>query len=215
MKKIIILLTVFCVAAFSQEKGAFTDSRDGKEYKTVKIGTQTWMAENLNYKPESGDNQCYKDMSKNCDKYGRLYRVSSLDKNKYAIKNKYNVRAEEYAVYVVCPDGWSLPNDTEWEKLMDFVGGISTAGTKLKAASGWDNRFSSYRAGTDDFGFSALPGGYASTYAEQRGYWYSRSEKVFSMQFDKEEMFVYKISRMTVNHEINENSFVSVRCIKD
>lgn len=106
-------------------------------YKTVKIDEQIWMAENLNY--NTGCSKCYDNDQAKCIQYGRLYtRETALN---------------------VCPNGWHLPNDEEWQILMDFAGGSSTAGTKLKATNGWTSLFS----GTDDYGFSALPSG--------DGYW--------------------------------------------
>jgi len=133
MKKATITLLLICVAAFAQQKGSFTDTRDKKTYKTAKIGKQTWIAENLNFNAESS--VCYDNKPENCDKYGRLYNWNT------AIK--------------ACPKGWHLPNLKEWQTLVDLAGGEGAAGTKLKAASGWNND----RNGTDDYGFSALPGG--------------------------------------------------------
>jgi len=112
----------------------FTDSRDGLVYRTMKIGTQVWMAENLNYNVNGS--VCYNNLTSNCNIYGRLYNWNTAR--------------------VVCPSGWHLPGNAEWNALTNFVG--SSAGTKLKAVSGW-NIGSSYIAGTDDFGFSVLPGG--------------------------------------------------------
>ncbi|MDR0515759.1 MAG: fibrobacter succinogenes major paralogous domain-containing protein, partial [Fibromonadaceae bacterium] len=143
MRKIIILLELFSIVAFAQEKGSFTDSRDKKTYKTVKIGKQVWMAENLNYNakgskcggtnnPETREKNYFAETfttctyysledknTKNCDKYGRLYDWS------IAIK--------------ACPVGWHLPSDAEWQTLVNFAGGDKVAGTKLKAKSGWDS----------------------------------------------------------------------------
>ena len=112
---------------------SMTDSRDGQTYKTVKIGDQVWMAQNLNFETDSSF--CYNDEDSNCAKYGRLYR--------WAVAGS------------VCPSGWHLPSKTEWETLFSAVGGESPAGTALKSSSGW----SSGGNGTDDFGFSALPAG--------------------------------------------------------
>jgi uncharacterized protein (TIGR02145 family) len=118
------------------DKDKFTDSRDGKTYKTVTIGTQTWMAENLNYAPGG---ECLGGNEKNCEKYGRLY---TWDAAKEAV-----------------PQGWHLPSIDEWKTLVNFAGGFSEAGKKLKAKTGWGEE----SGGTDDYGFAALPGGAGAT----------------------------------------------------
>ena len=147
--------------------GTFTDSRDGKEYKTVKIGEQVWMAENLNFAAE--DSKCYEDNASNCDKYGRLYNWEM---------------AKE-----VCPNGWHLPSDAEWQTLVDFAGGGEIAKKKLKAKNGWENFERKPDNGTDDYGFSALSGGgmfYVFTDDDYRydfdgaglyGYWWTATKK--------------------------------------
>jgi hypothetical protein len=99
------------------EKGSFTDTRDGKVYKTVKIGNQIWMAENLNYEAEGS--KCYDNNPANGQKYGRLYDWETAKK--------------------ACPPGWHLPSDAEWQELVDFAGGKEIAGKKLKAVSWWVN----------------------------------------------------------------------------
>jgi len=104
--------------------------------KTVKIGNQVWMAENLNIK--IGNSWCYKEINSYCDKYGRLYDWETAKK--------------------ACPKGWHLPSKQEWDDLIDAAGGKGIAGKTLKAKSGWD-----YNDGTDAFGFSALPGGRGDT----------------------------------------------------
>jgi len=114
--------------------GTFTDTRDSKTYKTVKIGEQVWMAENLNYEMIEGS-KCYDNDPANCKKYGRLYDWNT------AIK--------------ACPSGWHLLSNEEWDKLIEVAGSEGSAYTNLKATSGWGDN----NKGTDKFGFSALPGG--------------------------------------------------------
>ena len=114
-----------------------TDSRNGQTYKTVKIGEQVWMAENLNFKTDSS--YCYNDSSKYCKKYGRLYSWA--------------------AAVNACPDGWRLPSETDFKNLIKAVGGEKDAGTKLKSTGGWNDDDGKSGNGTDSFGFSALPAG--------------------------------------------------------
>ncbi|MDR1812055.1 MAG: hypothetical protein LBQ87_04455 [Candidatus Fibromonas sp.] len=158
-------------------------SHEGQSYKIVQIGTQTWMAENLNYNVKGS--KCYgeggevfcdeadkclkktlsdKEVQDNCAKYGRLYNWETAKK--------------------VCPEGWHLPSNEEWDKLYRFVEDgdtgtespyrSETAGRYLKIVSDWGN-------GTNDYGFSALPGGYGGSDGSfsnvaTRGYWWSTSE---------------------------------------
>ena len=118
------------------KKGTMTDSRDGKTYKTVTIGSQTWMAENLNYEAETAYSICYNYSAIYCAKYGLLYSWQGAAN--------------------ACPAGWHLPTKVEFETLFTEVGGQSTAGKVLRSTSGWN----SCGNGTDTFGFSALPAGY-------------------------------------------------------
>ncbi|MDR2586479.1 MAG: fibrobacter succinogenes major paralogous domain-containing protein [Prevotellaceae bacterium] len=113
--------------------GTFTDPRDGKTYRTAKIGEQVWMAENLAY--EFGKSRCYNNDPENCKKYGRLYSWDDAMK--------------------AAPSGWHLPSMEEWDVLTDFIGGELKRGYALKAKSGWTEEWN----GIDAYGFSALPGG--------------------------------------------------------
>jgi len=118
----------------------FVDSKDKQTYKTVTIGKQTWMAQNLNYQTDSS--WCFENKANNCKKYGRLY--------------------DWKTAVTVCPVGWKLPSNQEWTVLVDYLGGREIAGKKLKSKSGWNDHKGLNGNGTDDFGFSALPGSYRS-----------------------------------------------------
>ena len=111
--------------------GTLKDSRDGKTYKTVKIGDQVWMAENLNYK--ISESKCYDNKESNCKKYGRLYTWESAKK--------------------ACPAGWHLPSGKEIKSLVVAVGSSNYERSQNLRADSWEN-------GSDMFGFSALPAGY-------------------------------------------------------
>jgi uncharacterized protein (TIGR02145 family) len=116
-------------------RGTFKDSRDGRIYRTVKIGNQIWMAENLKY--QANRSWCYDYADSNCVKYGRLY--------------NWGIAME------ACPAGWRLPDTSDWRSLVTFVG--DSADTKLKSRN-W--------GGTDNYGFSALPGGSGFGYDDGR-----------------------------------------------
>ncbi len=139
--------------------GTMTDDRDGRTYRTVVIGAQTWMAENLDYEYKANDstygNWCYGDSTDGCAKYGRLYTWAvAMDSATTGCGDSVECEAAGGRVQGICPDGWHLPSRAEWDVLFAAVGGSSVAGAALKASSGWDNV-----NGSDAYGFSALPSG--------------------------------------------------------
>ena len=138
--------------------GEMTDSRDGHVYKTVKIGEQVWMAQNLNY--EAATSYCYNDSAEYCEKYGRLYTwAASVDKSEKecGLGNECNLASGN--IRGICPDGWYLPSEADFETLIKAVGGEKGTGAKLKSLSGWRDDDGVSGNGTDTFGFSALPVG--------------------------------------------------------
>lgn len=140
--------------------GSMTDERDGKVYRTVTIGDQVWMAENLNYADSvktpslKRRNWCYNNVAANCDVTGRLYTwAAAIDSVKTGCG--YENCSPTLPAQGVCPPNWHLPTYAEWNVLFTAVGGQSTAGKVLKSQSGWYSNGN----GTDAFGFSALPAG--------------------------------------------------------
>lgn len=195
---------------------SITDSRDGQKYKTVKIGSQVWMAQNLNY--EMADSYCYGNNARSCTKYGRLYTwAAAMDSaGIWSTTGKGcgygKICSPTYPVRGVCPSGWHLPTQTEWNTLFTVVGGSSVAGEKLKSTSGWYNNGN----GTDGFGFSALPAGYRRYYGFSggnncAGFW-SASEH------DSNDAYYIYLSIDNVGAylelSLKDNAF-SVRCLKD
>ncbi|MDR2591988.1 MAG: fibrobacter succinogenes major paralogous domain-containing protein [Chitinispirillales bacterium] len=147
-------------------RGTFTDDRDGTVYKTVKIGTQTWMAENLNYAVDSS--WCYDNDPDNCVMYGRLYSwAAAMDLDRRFNDSTWGGNSVKHKG--VCPTGWHLSSRDDWDQLSESVGGTKDnigsfinwldAGKKLKSTSGWVSTSTRNGNGTDDYGFSALPGG--------------------------------------------------------
>ena len=135
----------------SVEYGELTDSRDGQTYRTVKIGDQVWMAENLNF--ETASSHCYLDSAKYCEKTGRLYWwADAVGKSEEECGLGKLCSLPSGNIQGVCPDGWHLPSYAEWETLLTFVGDKNYAAPSLKSASGWD-----LCSCTNGTGFSALP----------------------------------------------------------
>ncbi len=177
------------------------DARDGKIYKTVKIGGQTWMAENLNYAdsaamPSLKENSwCYLNDPKNCDVGGRLYR--------WAVAK------------AACPNGWHVPDSTEWTTLFDFVGGQAEAGKILKSQEGWIN----HGGGSNAYGFTALPIGHYITnndfgyQGREAALWSSTEAKsgrggMFIVYLEHNKDNAFMVGNLTVYG-------YSVRCIQD
>ena len=172
--------------------------KGGKTYKTVKIGNQTWMAENLNY--ETAGSVCYDKKEANCVTYGRLY--------------------DWETAMSACPNGWHLPDTTEWKILWVAVGGYRTAGGYLKSKSGWEKGGN----GEDKYGFSALPGGLSDSgvYYEaggESGYWWSASEhnsgSAYNMYMLSSYSGVGGVGGSDDSHLDKDIFLISVRCLKD
>ena len=178
-----------------EDKNTFIDPRDGHVYKTVKIGSQIIMAENLAFKTENGC-WAYDNVSENISKYGYLYNWETATK--------------------VCPSGWHLPGDDEWTTLITFSGGELVAGNKLKEAdtTNWHGHVT---GATNETGFTALPGGFRFLKGSYRnigysGYWRSASEydeaTAWIIYMNSDTGSIYK------NYNKKTDGF-SVRCIKD
>ena len=177
--------------------GTMTDDRDGKKYKTVKIGDQVWMAENLNYAGPNDDiSRCYEDAPVTCEAGGRLYSLSVAD--------------------TVCPSGWHLPKKEEFEILLTTVGGIDKASNELRSISGWTNDYS----GSDAYGFSAVPTGGALiesnhgsffSYSGYNAYFFSSDGYVFSIHLWAGTSISGKGGAVNDPNE----ALLPVRCLKD
>ena len=169
-----------------------TDSRDNKTYKTVKIGDQVWMAENLNYDYNKGTakSYCYGGIKANCEVTGRLYTWAAAIDSVALANDADNPQTCGYGktctlptvVQGVCPEGWHLPSYDEWQTLFTAVGGSSKAGTALKSQTGWKSQTGD-AADRDTYGFSALPAGYRDDngnfyYAGSYAFFWSASEYI-------------------------------------
>jgi len=174
-------------------KGTFTDERDGKTYKTVQIGKQTWMAENLNYK--TSGSWCYDKKNANCEKYGRLY-THAVAQN-------------------ACPNGWKLPTGKQWAKLLNID-------VSLFNLVGMFKHFSSdINTNDDPYGFNVLPGGIYDG-GEYRGigrttaFWANEAKSVKTS--DGLRVYMVYFVRFSPNQVTlaarDESDYFSVRCIK-
>ena len=144
------------------EYGSLIDSRDGQKYKTVKIGDRWWLAKNLNYAADSS--YCYNDEPDSCAIYGRLYPwtvAMQLD----TIYNKLNVTYTETikgAHQGICPDGWHIPSEEEWNEMIDYAdshNGNEGASASLRAKYSWIPDEEYEIKYIDRFGFAGLAAG--------------------------------------------------------
>jgi uncharacterized protein (TIGR02145 family) len=170
----------------------FTDSRNGQKYRTVTIGGKTWMAQNLNY--QTGKSWCYDDDNSNCKEYGRLYDWNTAK--------------------TVCPAGWHLPSQKEWNDMVAAAGG-NVAGKALKSTYGWNRRENG--DGTDDYGFSALPGGFRRSSSrfdvvDHGGYWWTATEDGRGNAYSR---FMYYGHDDVSEYGSGKDAGYSVRCVMD
>lgn len=216
----------------------FRDFRDGQTYRTVKIGGQVWMAENLNYAYTGvpfdngyytfdSTSWCYDNDPANCAKYGRLYTWAAAvgrAEDECGYGNTCGLGSGD--IRGICPKGWHLPSHDEWESLIVAVDGSiteytypNTAGTKLKSATGWawDDYDDISGNGRDAFGFSALPAGNRNIYGS---YNYEGNPANFwsSTEYNSDDAYYmslyYYVDDAYLGHNDKYDGY-SVRCLKD
>jgi uncharacterized protein (TIGR02145 family) len=193
--------------------GTIKDARDGETYRTIQIGDQVWMAENLRYKAENSyapDND-----ESNVKNYGRLYTwTSALD-----IPAEYTEQspAKDIEMYNkikdknyqgIAPKGFHIPSNKEWETLLSNLEAKSD-GKELRSACFWQN------AGDDTFGFFALPAGYRFDNGNfchfgRRARFWSKDE------YGKANAFRLSLTNNSVDIEgVYRSDAVSIRCVKN
>ncbi|MCL2183421.1 MAG: hypothetical protein FWB85_08135, partial [Chitinispirillia bacterium] len=158
---------------------------------------------------DAGDGSvCYDSLASNCDTYGRLYDWATV------MDGASSSESSPSGVQGVCPVGWHVPSGAEWTMLDNFVG--SSAGNKLKSATGWEY-YNASSVGTDDYGFSALPGGYGYSggYFYRAGYygnWWSATEYGASYAWYR---LMYYYYDDVLKYNYTKTHLFSLRCVRD
>lgn len=189
----------------------FTDLRDGQIYTQVKIGSQTWMAENLNYTTENS--WCNDNNPSNCNTYGRLYDWETI------MDEASSSNLVPSGIQGICPSGWHIPSEAEWLILIEFLG--TGAGGQMKSTSGWDiNDYGESGNGSNTSGFTALPGGCrqsdGSFYSVgPHAYFWSSTEYLNSNPTLAWEFYLSSNGNMIHEYDSDKTLGLSVRCIKD
>lgn len=210
---------------------------DGNQYKTVEIGNQIWMAENLKVRHfRNGEPILISKDRMRCARHINLKEsavyISEDDKSEYI---KYGLLYTPKIMFddrCVAPKGWHIPTLSEWEKLVMFLGGMDVAGRKLKNEHGWKREYnqpstySYYKkcefGGSNDFGFSALPSGMMETCYEKAfdvgmyaWYWAADQQKASETTnwYGYFNLNYYKGNVKMGCTAIN--SYLAIRCLKD
>jgi uncharacterized protein (TIGR02145 family) len=226
----LLVMGVFLAVALfrSSNSSDYAGNCDIGNYKIVKIGNQTWMAENLNCHASGG--KCYDNDITNCAKYGRLYSWSTAMAlpsicDSIFCTNRINVPHRG-----ICPSGWHIPSNAEWDALYRFADSSNgtdslydsyIAGKHLKATEGWFNCSSSGSGKAysceDSFDFSALPSGIGNF----DGYFSNGGSYGFWWSIDEYNRLNAYGRGMTYNSERagwfnrSKSYLFSVRCLQD
>ena len=198
---VIVVLSIFIIgcneelsAPLKGTEGEFTDIRNDSIYKTIEIGNQIWMAENLAFSIDSGIGSWNRDTT-----YGFLYTWETAMK--------------------AAPDGWHLPTKDEWEILIDYLGGREVAGGRMKDSEFWEHPNTD---GINSSGFTARPAGYRNiaNYAGEKfflgegrwGYWWSSTLDSSSFAWS---VRLHNSEASAITNDYNPNMGFSIRCVKD
>ena len=202
---------------------------DGNVYKTVRIGHQIWMAENLRVTKYNNGESIDSDWEDTNDDWidEEFYDLKKGSCCNYGFNPKYDmVYGKLYNWTAVdddkglAPEGWHVPSIQEWEKLIDYLGGIKSAGKKLKETGyeHWDN---SYENATNETGFSALPSGILINPQWFEGLgniasWWSSSCGMSNRNSEYHDVWKISIGNGEIGYELESESMgLSVRCVKD
>ena len=211
--------------------GSMTDSRDEKVYRTVKIGNQVWMAENLNYADSvktpslKGKSWCYDNEAENCAVAGRLYTwAAAIDSVAlYDGGNGVDCGSGKSCtlpakVQGICPNGWHLPSEGEWQALFSTAGGKSIADMMLILVSqtGWYDGMN----GSDALGFSVLPAGVVDSHggfyaAGNEACFWSATEMITDGYVYAYEVCLYKGTRYMGAYTNSKGGGFSIRCLQN
>jgi len=199
---------------------------ENETYQTVVIGEQTWLQRNLNY--DVGNNKCYNNQDSNCTTYGRLYDWATAMALPLTCNDQYCTSQITEKHRGICPDGWHIPSDEDWNTLIMFINPDCKgndhcvgAGAKLKSTNFWNSPYWNQASvvSTDDYGFSALPGGTANLLDDfasigEFGYWWSTNEFSSNHAYYR---YMSCNNDYAYRGDFNGHKVVlySIRCIKD
>lgn len=207
--------------------GVLEDERDGQKYKTVVIGEQTWMAQNLNYDIEDNRRQsCYRDEPDFCLRFGKLYSwpgVMDYDKNRCQDDASCSLTSNQG----ICPNGWHVPTKSEWDTLWSNVGftsenlenGDEYGRTAVRGLISDTSYITWDRSGKSDFfGFSATRHGYKTDVGD-----YVWMDNIVAAYWTSSEVYGYGYKAYVAGTFLIKNVFddyakvgqFAVRCIKD
>ena len=195
------------VTVYQDCPGTPAVSWQGKIYFTVQIDNQCWMRDNLNW--TVGNSWCFDNNSYNCDTYGRLYKWLTI------MNGEPSSNSVPSGVQGICPDGWHIPSDAEWDIIVNYLGGSSIAGGKMKEA-GYTHWNLPNTGATNESGFTALPGGYRQNDGDfydfkKKAYFWSSTGGYSSSLFRSLSAYSSEITSINFSQEIG----LSVRCLKD
>ena len=207
--------------SIAQESSATVKDIDGNVYKTVQIGNQLWMTENLKT-TKYNDGTPIPNVIDDTQWENLTTGAYSWSNHDAANKNPYGALYNWYAVETgkLCPTGWHVASDKEWTTLMVYLGGYAIAGGKLKDA---DTTYwgSPNKGATNESGFTAIPGGWRNdngAFSLFLCYWWTSSTYSRYTDVPGEPRF-YVIFRQQIsikkNHFLTKGNGLSVRCIKD
>ena len=197
----------------------FTDPRDGKVYKIVTIGTQTWLAENLNYTKGIENITSAEEWE---SMFGGSFTIPHEKRAAWCYFDNSNANGDIYgALYthagaiLACPPGWHIPSEEEWVQLTNYLGGLGGAGGRMKEI-GEKHWLTPNEGANNASGFSALPGGRRSyspgNFHDLGSKAYFWSQKETSIPYCLE--LLYDFCIVGESHWFM-SSGMSVRCVKD